>query len=209
MKLNYRIFASLEGSKPFEIQEVGDKKVEFFYLNDMPYFLNYTSRGRFYVWSSDGINYRIVVEKGFYENVDHLFKVEVNEIWITFLEEAGIVNKTLSKLYLIMGIIVFILLSTLGFFILFEKNTLSSMFLGLGGMLFLSFIKTFTVNKKINALNYEVQDKIREYLNEEKFSELVMQQNTYVRNYFKVEDEETEKETQELIEEEKNDEGEE
>jgi hypothetical protein len=66
MKLNPKIYKQLT-QEPFDTQEINGKIVEFHYLNDTPYLFQFASKGRFAIWTSDGNNFKVLVEKRYYE----------------------------------------------------------------------------------------------------------------------------------------------
>ena len=98
MKMNNKVFKYLTG-EPFLVQELNGKQVELHYMNDTPFLQQYVPRGRFYIWSSDGRNYKLLIEKGFYEKMDYFFKEEINEVWLNYLDEISEMNSKMSRIF--------------------------------------------------------------------------------------------------------------
>ncbi|VEU79651.1 hypothetical protein [Haploplasma axanthum] len=193
MKISYKVYRSLTG-EPFETQELSGKKVEFFYMNDTPYLSQYVSRGRFYIWTSDGNNYRLLVEKGFYEKVSYFFTSEVNGIWIDFLDEVGSINSRMSKMFLLISMSISLVV-LLVFGIWFKEQLTTGVIVALFGVLILNMVHTSRINKLIRQKNLAAQTKIREVLTEEKFNQLLKDQEEYYKEYFKFEEDENDVDT--------------
>lgn len=204
MKMNNKVFKYLTG-EPFLVQELNGKQVELHYMNDTPFLQQYVPRGRFYIWSSDGRNYKLLVEKGFYEKMDYFFKEEINEVWLNYLDEISEMNSKMSRIFLLgsMGLsLVIIVLATL--FLPEDK-----LFLGIIAALVITFIGNAIHSRKANAQMREKNDKaqmqIKELLTEEGFRKLLKDQEEYMKEYFNFEeDEEIEVLDEEVLEIEEN-----
>ncbi len=61
MKLNSKVYKQLT-NEPFEKHEINGKTVEFHYMDDTPFLTQFASRGRFAVWTSDGNDYKVLIE---------------------------------------------------------------------------------------------------------------------------------------------------
>ena len=188
MKINNKVYRSLQG-EPFLVQDVNNKKVEFFYMNDTPYLSQYVSRGRFYIWTSDGNNYRLLIEKGFYEKVSYFFAEEINTIWLGFLDDIGTTNKKLSLLFFSISIGVSTLIMIL-VGILWPQQLSLALIAALLVVFMVNIIHTTRVNKIIREKNIEAQTQIRDILTDEGFAKLVKDQEEYMREYFEFENEE-------------------
>lgn len=189
MKINNRVFKTLTG-EPFKTQEIDGHLVEFYSMNDTPFLQQYVPRGRFYIWSSDGRNYKLLIEKGFYEKMDYFFKEEINEVWLNYLDEISEMNSKMSRIFLLgsMGLsLVIIVLATL--FLPEDK-----LFLGIIAALVITFIGNAIHSRKANAQMREKNDKaqmqIKELLTEEGFRKLLKDQEEYMKEYFKFEEDE-------------------
>jgi hypothetical protein len=189
MKMNNKVFKYLTG-EPFLVQELNGKQVELHYMNDTPFLQQYVPRGRFYIWSSDGRNYKLLIEKGFYEKMDYFFKEEINEVWLNYLDEISEMNSKMSRIFLLgsMGLsLVIIVLATL--FLPEDK-----LFLGIIAALVITFIGNAIHSRKANAQMREKNDKaqmqIKELLTEEGFRKLLKDQEEYMKEYFKFEEDE-------------------
>ena len=87
MKLCTRVYDGLEGKEPFEVQDIREGvKIELYYMNDFPAYLEeYTRKGNFAIFSTrDGLTYRLLIEKGYYDVMHELYDVETNTIWEQF-----------------------------------------------------------------------------------------------------------------------------
>lgn len=69
----------------FRVEKYNDVILEMYYLNDRSDFYKFVLCGRFFVWILDGVNYRLFVEKGYYELVIDFYINEVNIIWLDFI----------------------------------------------------------------------------------------------------------------------------
>lgn len=201
MKLHNRIYRSLT-QEPFHTQKIGEKEVGFFYLNDTQHLAQYVQKGRFYVWTSDGINYRLLIEKGYYEKVSYFFSEEINTIWINFLDEIGVISKKMSRMFLIGSLVIAVLIVVLSILLEFQQY---GIFIALTVVLIANMVHSSRLNKIIKEKNYNAQVAIRDILTEPGFEKLIADQEEYYQEYFAFteEDELEELEGEELEEEEK------
>lgn len=201
MKLHNRIYRSLT-QEPFHTQKIGEKEVGFFYLNDTQHLAQYVQKGRFYVWTSDGTNYRLLIEKGYYEKVSYFFSEEINTIWINFLDEIGVISKKMSRMFLIGSLVIAVLIVVLSILLEFQQY---GIFIALTVVLIANMVHSSRLNKIIKEKNYNAQVAIRDILTEPGFEKLIADQEEYYQEYFAFteEDELEELEGEELEEEEK------
>lgn len=197
MKLNPKIYAQLT-QEPFDTQEINGKIVEFHYLNDTPYLFQFASKGRFAIWTSDGKNFKVLVEKRYYELLSDFYLPEVNTIWINFLGKVGSISKKVNKWFMIPTLILYVVVAGLST-LLFPDYTMEILI----GMVVLVIIGNIFqgryLNQRVALENKNTQDEIRDYLGVERFNALVDNQAIHYQEYFKFEEEPV-KETEEIEE---------
>ncbi len=206
MRLNYKVYRQLT-SEPFMTQEIDGKSIEFHYMNETPFLFQYASKGRFAIWTSDGTNYKLLVEKKYYEALSDFYEVEVNTIWLHFLESVGKTSKKINIYFIVPTLILYVVMASLALFV-FTEFTLQILL----GMVFLvvvgNMVQGRIVNKRVREENLRAQDLIREQMGNEKFESLVHSQEEHYKEYFKFDEEPTEV-NQEAIEEDVNENSEE
>lgn len=186
MKLNARIYRSLDG-EPVVTQQLDGKTVEIHYMNDTKYLSTYIPRGRFYLWTSDGKDYRLLVEKGFYQKVDYFFTEEINGTWVDFLDDLGETHSKTNRkfLFITLGVTVLVLMLAAFFF---PDQLLWVMV----GSLLLTMIANGFQSRKIRDIvkqkNLAAQEKIRNILTEEVFEQFFIDQDEYIKSYFQFEE---------------------
>ena len=187
MKLNPKVYNQLKGT-PFMSQNIDGVLVEFFYMDDTPYLYQYAGKGRFAIWTSNGINYRVLVEKTYYEAIEAFYEEPVNRIWVNFLDRIGKITKKINMLFIIPIIIFYLGIAVLA--TLFFQDYMLTILLVLIVMVVISnMIQGQIVNKRVRKENQAAQDEIRRYLGEEGFSDMVQKQEDHYKAYFKFEDE--------------------
>jgi hypothetical protein len=197
MKLNPKIYAQLT-HEPFATQEINGKIVEFHYLNDTPYLFQFASKGRFAIWTSDGNNFKVLVEKRYYELLSDFYLPEVNTIWLNFLSKVGALSNKVNKWFMIPSLIMYVVVAGLATW-LFPDFTMEILI----GMIVLVIIGNIFqgryLNQKVAQENQNTQDEIRDYLGVERFNALVENQSIHYQEYFKFEEEPVQ-ETTEIVE---------
>ncbi len=187
MKLNPKIYAQLT-HEPFATQEINGKIVEFHYLNDTPYLFQFASKGRFAIWTSDGNNYKVLVEKRYYEMLSDFYLPEVNTIWLNFLSKVGTLSRKVNNWFMIPSLILYVVVAGLGT-LLFPDFTMEILI----GMIVLVIIGNIFqgryLNQKVAQENQNTQDEIRDFLGVERFNALVENQQLHYQEYFKFEEE--------------------
>lgn len=187
MKLNPKIYAQLT-QEPFETQEINGRTVAFHYLNDTPYLFQFASKGRFAIWTSDGINYKVLVEKRYYEMLSDFYLPEVNAIWINFLDKVGSISRKVNKIFMIPTLILYVIIAGAAT-ILFPDYSVEILI----GMVILVIVGNIFqgryLNNKVAMENKQTQDEIRDYLGVERFNRLVDNQQLHYQEYFKFEEE--------------------
>lgn len=187
MKLNLKVYRQLN-NEPFLTQEIDGKMIEFHYMNDTPFLFQYASRGRFAIWTSDGQNYRVLIEKKYYEALQPFYEEEVNRIWLNFLENVSSVSRKINMYFIIPTLFLYVIIAGLATF-LFKDYTLQILL----GMIVLVVISNMVqgriVNKKVREENLHAQDLIRSHMGNENFEALVKAQEEHYQDYFKFQEE--------------------
>ncbi len=210
MKLNERLYEELGNlpyvepapgedyvpvpSTPIETQNVNGHSVEIYYMNDYKDVLEeFTKQGKFAVWSSkDGKNYRLAVEKDYYEKLNELYTADVNKEWLGFWDNCEIMQKNFSrKIVIPITIVVICLFLFIANWNKMFKNaqmsdtanmicTFGIPVIYLIGMLFVrkTIINNITKEQQ-NALQ-----KIKDFFGEVKYEKLLKEQRTYIDDYF-------------------------
>lgn len=183
MKLNGKIYQQLTG-EPFVSQEIDGKKIEFHYMNDTPYLFQYASKGRFAVWTSDGQNYRVLIEKTYYESLEDFYQEDVNRIWLNFLDKVGKVSKKFNLLFNIPALVLYLIVSILAVYV-FQDYTMQILLGMIVLVVVVNMVQGRIVNNKVREENKNAQDEIRNLLGHEHFDSLVKAQEEHYQNYFK------------------------
>jgi ABC-type multidrug transport system fused ATPase/permease subunit len=201
MKLNMRIYKSLTGI-PFKEQEVNGKRVEFHYMDETPYLFQYASKGRFAIWASNGIDYKVLIESKYYNVMEDFYQQEVNEIWLNFLEKVAGVNKKINMLFIVPTLLFYIIIAFLAS-MFFADQILLIMLVLFISIIFSNMIQNRVIGNKVRQENQKAQAEIRTFLGEADFNRLIQAQQQHYEDYFKFDDQETEnvEQSQEDIEE--------
>lgn len=183
MKLNAKIYRQLT-NEPFESQQINGKTVEFHYMDDSPFLAQFASRGRFAVWTSDGNNYKVLIESTYYEALKPFYEYDVNVIWLTFLEKISTLSRKINRMFIIPTLLIYAVGAILAI-VFFQDQTLPIL-LGLVILVVVSnMVQSRMVNKKVKEENESTQDKIRGHLGQETFDNLVTSQEEHYQAYFK------------------------
>ncbi|AUD64320.1 hypothetical protein BK011_00935 [Tenericutes bacterium MZ-XQ] len=186
MKLNSKVYKQLT-NEPFEKHEINGKTVEFHYMDDTPFLTQFASRGRFAVWTSDGKDYKVLIESTYYEALKPFYEYDVNVIWLSFLDNVSIISKKINMLFIIPTLLLYAIGAILTF-VFFEAYTLQIL-LGLIIIVFISnMVQSKVVNSKVRAENQKTQDLIRKHIGQANFDELVKAQEEHYQKYFSFEE---------------------
>jgi|SRR5690554_3633088 len=183
MKLNSKVYKQLT-NEPFEKQEINGKIVEFHYMDDISFLVQFAARGRFAVWTSDGNDYKVLIESTYYEALKPFYEYDVNVIWLNFLDRVSNISRKVNMWFIIPTLILYAIgaIIALAFF---QDQTLPIL-LGLIIIVVISnMVQSRLVNKKVREENQNTQDKIREFLGQEAFDQLVKNQEEHYQQYFK------------------------
>lgn len=186
MRLNPKVFELANGIEPQERQEFDGRVVEIYYMNDFDevYQAN-CPKGKFALWTSnDGFNYRLFIEKGYYEQLSELYSDKVNKIWLDFWDKCDETTKKYNfkvMLPLALGcLIAYLLISTLW-------KSDAAIYVEFG-ILALFIVGLFALNKvtknKLAIYNQESVEEIKKVTGSKHFDELMTIQKTYIDEYF-------------------------
>ncbi|MFA5560144.1 MAG: hypothetical protein WC964_00040 [Acholeplasmataceae bacterium] len=188
MKLNAKVYRGLT-NEPFKVHEINGKFVEFHYMNDTPYFYQYANRGNFSVWTSDGNDYKVLVERDYHEALNKFYEPKVNEIWMTFLQEVGAIQRKVRLFYLIPMILVYVAIIVV-VQTLFPEQILIGLLLLVVAMFGSNMIQSRYVTKKIREKNIIAQEAIENYLGVPELERIVNARDEHYRRFFEVPEEE-------------------
>lgn len=184
MRINPKLFAVANDVTPIETQEFDGRKVELFYMDDFDGVKEeFINKGQFATWASeDGVNYRLFIEKGYYEAVGELYEQPVNKIWVEFWDKTDVISKKFTRYVMIPIMIVSILVC------------IGSMWMGNVGqyvaiaILVVAFIAMLFCNsrtkKAIVKENISSRDLIIQHLGQERFDKLLDKQKEYMDEYY-------------------------
>ena len=186
MKLNAKLYRKLTG-EPFLTQEIDGKKVEFYYMNDTPFLVQFASKARFAVWATDGFNYKVLIEKKYYEAMEPFYAHKVNQIWVNFLEKVGKVNKKINTMFIIPTMIFYAIVAFVA--TIYFANYMLQVLFGLLALIIISnMVQNRYITKKVREQNVNTQNEIRDAIGHEAFEKLIQAQQVHYHEYFKFED---------------------
>lgn len=184
MRINPKLFVVADEVAPLEVQEFDNRKIEIFYMDDFDGVKEeFINKGQFATWASvDGVNYRLFIEKGYYEAVGELYTQPINKIWVEFWDRTDAISKRFSRYFIIPLMIICVVLCV------------ASMFLGkIGnyvtiGVLVVAFIVMLILNsrtkKSILNENIKSRELIVEQLGQNRFDKLLEIQKEYMDEYY-------------------------
>jgi len=187
-------------STPLEVQQCGKHSVEIYYMNGYKDVLKeFTAQNKFAVWSSkDGQNYRLAVEKDYYEKVKDLYTVEVNEIWLGFWDECDVIQTKFSR-HIVLPVTLIVVVLFLFFanwnnmFANAKMNEAVQLGFTIGipviYLVVMMFLRRNVMNK-IMGSQQQALVKVKEHFGESKFEQLLKTQRTYIDEYFEKEQDE-------------------
>jgi ABC-type multidrug transport system fused ATPase/permease subunit len=193
MKLNQKLFNQIV-SEPYETQTFDDKVIEIHFMNDTPFLEKYASKARFSLWSSNGNTYKLLLEKSYYEHMKAFYSVEVNTIWLQFLENVTTTNKKISFSFSFPILVLYIIVAFVS--TVYFQDQIALFFLFVIALVFYSnTIQNKKIKQNIATQNEKTQVLIKEVLGEKAYSQLVLSQETHYKSFFNITSEETDVET--------------
>lgn len=188
MKLNERVFEVLNG-EPVEVQNLDGHEVKIYILDDYPDVLNeFVNKGKFAVWSCvDGTNYKLAIEKGYYDELRELYSDKVNDTWLKFWDECEKISSTFSKKIVLPAtaviIVIFVVLMALSNKMPGKLGTYLTLGLAIFYVLVILILRKLTTNK-INIANQNALAVIKKNLGEAHFNDLLERQKNYIDAYY-------------------------
>ncbi len=188
MKLNERVFEVLNG-EPAEVQNLDGHEVKIYILDDYPDVLNeFVNKGKFAVWSCvDGTNYKLAIEKGYYDELRELYSDKVNDTWLKFWDECEKISSTFSKKIVLPAtaviIVIFVVLMALSNKMPGKLGTYLTLGLAIFYVLVILILRKLTTNK-INIANQNALAVIKKNLGEAHFNDLLERQRNYIDAYY-------------------------
>lgn len=188
MKLNERVFEVLNG-EPVEVQNLDGHEVKIYILDDYPDVLNeFVNKGKFAVWSCvDGTNYKLAIEKGYYDELRELYSDKVNDTWLKFWDECEKISSTFSKKIVLPAtaviIVIFVVLMALSNKMPGKLGTYLTLGLAIFYVLVILILRKLTTNK-INIANQNALAVIKKNLGEAHFNGLLERQRNYIDAYY-------------------------
>ena len=188
MKLNERVFEVLNG-EPVEVQNLDGHEVKIYILDDYPDVLNeFVNKGKFAVWSCvDGTNYKLAIEKGYYDELRELYSDKVNDTWLKFWDECEKISSTFSKKIVLPAtaviIVIFVVLMALSNKMPGKLGTYLTIGLAIFYVLVILILRKLTTNK-INIANQNALAVIKKNLGEAHFNDLLERQRNYIDAYY-------------------------
>jgi hypothetical protein len=189
MKLNQKIYKNLTG-EPFLVQDIDGQKVSFYDMNETPYLTQYAGRGKFAIWTTNGgDDYKVLIERSYYEALKPFYEYNVNKIWLNFLTSASSITRKINLWFLVPTMSLYVIIAALA--TIFLPNYVLQVLLGLIVVVFVSnIVQTRLTSKKIKEANFNAQDQIKEALGVVEFESLIQAQEEHYKAYFKFEDDE-------------------
>lgn len=188
MKLNERVFEVLNG-EPVEVQNLDGHEVKIYILDDYPDVLNeFVNKGKFAVWSCvDGTNYKLAIEKGYYDELRELYSDKVNDTWLKFWDECEKISSTFSKKIVLPAtaviIVIFVVLMALSNKMPGKLGTYLTLGLAIFYVLVILILRKLTTDK-INIANQNALAVIKKNLGEAHFNDLLERQRNYIDAYY-------------------------
>lgn len=188
MKLNPRVFKNLN-TEPFLEQDIDGQKVSFYDMNETQYLTQYAGRGKFAIWTSNGGDeYKVLIEKSYYEALEPFYSYDVNKIWLNFLTSASQITRKMSMWFLIPTMVIYLAVAAVA--TIYFPEQIIAVLLGLIIVIFGSnIIQTRLTSNRVKEANINAQNQIRETLGNEVFDGLVQAQEDHYKAYFKFEEE--------------------
>ncbi|MCM1130208.1 MAG: hypothetical protein NC310_04825 [Roseburia sp.] len=185
MRINPKLFTVANDAEPVDVQEFDGRKIEVFMMEPYPQVKEeFINKGKFAVWSSiDGVNYRLFIEDGYYNELKPLYSQAVNKIWVDFWDTCEGISRKMSRC-VILPVTVVAIGGCIGFSFL-EKGSLYAMI----AVVVVAFVIMLFCNrltrKKIYDANAASVELIKKTLGGTKqFDEMLERQKNYMDSYY-------------------------
>ena len=185
MRINPKLFTIANEAEPVDVQEFDGRKIEVFMMEPYPQVKEeFINKGKFAVWSSvDGVNYRLFIEDGYYNELKPLYSQAVNKIWVDFWDTCETLSRKMSR-FVIFPVTLAAIGGCIGFSFL-EKGSLYAMI----AVVVVAFVVMLFCNrltrKKIYDANVASVELIKKALGGTKqFDEMLERQKNYMDSYY-------------------------
>lgn len=196
MKINQKLYAIAEGTEPVVKQTFDDRFIEIYFMDQFEGLVEeyVHSKGQFAVWTSaDAVNYRLFIERGYYNEVKELYDQPVNKIWVEFWDRTDVLSKKFTRIFIYPMMLLAVVLCVLSFVLprvfAWEQQTSNIFSYCIIGGLVLLFIVMMLCNsftkKKITQENVKSRQLVIDIFGKENFDQLLDKQKNYMDEYFK------------------------
>lgn len=185
MRINPKLFTIANGVEPVEIQEFDGRKIEVFMMSPYPQVKEeFINKGKFAVWSSiDGVNYRLFIEDGYYNELKALYSQPVNKIWVDFWDTCEKISKKMSRC-VILPVTVVAVGACIGFSFLQVGSIYAMLAVVVIAFVVMLFCNRYT-RKKIYDANAASVELIKKTLGGAKeFDDMLERQKNYMDSYY-------------------------
>lgn len=186
MRINPKLFLIGNESEPVDVQEFDGRKIEVFMMDPYPQVKEeFINKGKFAVWSSqDGVNYRLFIENGYYEELKELYSANINKIWVDFWDSCEKISRKMQRC-VILPVTLVAVGACIGFSFLPKTVSLYAMI----AVVVVAFVVMMFCNrltrKKIYDVNTASVELIKKSLGGTKeFDALIEKQKTYMDTYY-------------------------
>lgn len=175
MKINKKLFDLLT-REPDEVQQVSSGTLEIFFMTELEE-SQYSAEGRYSIWSSDGQNYRLLMNKDFYEHgvIKEFYTQPVNDEWTSYVEKVTKLQRKFLFTIMLPAMAIYLIVSVLAL-ILWQEFAIYILI----GMMLLIFLANFLQNKairtKVDAENEITQDNIQQILGSSVYDQIAQDQ---------------------------------
>lgn len=193
--------------EPFRVEDYRGAKLEMYYLDDRKDYGKFAQRGRFSVWTSNGTDYRLFVDKGYYNAVGDLYRNDINDIWLDYTNNIYSTHKKMQSkfMFISIGILLAVFAGMSLIQALFKEAGQTPFLIGMVvmviGLMVPSQIQQKQLKQFVAKENAAASNLIKQALGEENFKNIMGNQEAYYQSYFQPStDEEVEGETETLEE---------
>lgn len=185
MRINPKLFTIANEVEPVDVQEFDGRKIEVFMMEPYPQVKEeFINKGKFAVWSSiDGVNYRLFIEDGYYNELKPLYSQAVNKIWVDFWDTCETLSRKMSR-FVILPVTVVAIGGCIGFSFLEHGSLYAMIAVVVVAFVIMLFCNRLT-RKKIYDANVASVELIKKVLGGTKqFDEMLERQKNYMDSYY-------------------------
>ncbi|MDL2292626.1 hypothetical protein LJC17_03455 [Acholeplasma sp. OttesenSCG-928-E16] len=179
MKIKHSIFKKLTG-EPDVVQDINGRKLEIYWMDKTPYHKQYTSQGRFSLWTSNGKEYKLLIDKGYYEAIPEIYSPKTSVLWVNYLELMG---KTQFKYNLVFYSAALVIIAVVVLLAILLQEQMIAL-IGLIVVLILSMVQNGILRKKVQTEGDRLQYNLMNEVSEEVFRDVINRQQAYYNNFF-------------------------